>query len=809
MENNFSFDQQPDFNLKVLLLKILSNWKWFLLTLAFTFFVAYYINVRKENIYELDTYVTIKEERNPFMTSNMSLVFNWGGVSDKVNLIKTTFKSRTHNEQVVEDLKSYIEYLKKGKYYYIDVYKQSPFVFVLDKSHKQLIGTAIEIVHLNDAEFMIKINPKSEDVQLYDYQKYRAESYKLAKFEQKFRYNEPINLPFLSGVITLQKNKPVEGERYFIKLKNFDNVVSYYKDNLSIKAKDKNSSILILKLRGANKQKLEDYLNHTADLLKNRILLDKNKYAINTIKFIDSTLISIRKDLLDASEDLKGFISNKTVLNLDDPTAKLYEKITGFDLKKNSIIQKKMYYNQLHSFLVDKKNYEDLPAPTVVGIEDPTIVKNISRITELAIKRKQQLASFQEDFPAVLQLDREIETLRQTLMQTVKSATYSLDQELNMVNRNIASLEKQINKLPEEKQVLLTLRRKQELKQEVYNGLLQKRNEASIVKASNVSDLKIIDSAKDVGQAPVAPNRKINYIIALALGLLLPALTIFILFLMDNKIYDISDLEEITDVPVLGQIHHNKGKGKLPVVENKHDVVAESFRSLRSTLRFMYPKREGAQRILITSSISGEGKTFVSSNLALIQASSNLKTVLLGFDMRKPRFKDYFKEAESVNSGLSDYLSGNASIDEVIMQTEYKNLDLVLSGAIPPNPSELLLTEYTQKLFDELSKRYDHIIIDSPPIGLVSDALELQKFADITAFVVRENYSLKSFVKDIDERYKKGEMNNLAIIYNDFKVNAIKQYGYGQKYGYGYGYGYGAYFEGKKKSKKWWQFYKK
>jgi capsular exopolysaccharide synthesis family protein len=177
--------------------------------------------------------------------------------------------------------------------------------------------------------------------------------------------------------------------------------------------------------------------------------------------------------------------------------------------------------------------------------------------------------------------------------------------------------------------------------------------------------------------------------------------------------------------------------------------------------------------------------------------------------MRKPRFKDYFKEAESTNPGLSDYLSGNASIDEVIMQTEYNNLDLVLSGTIPPNPSELLLTEYTQKLFDELSKRYDHIIIDSPPIGLVSDALELQKFADITAFVVRENYSLKSFIKDIDERYKKGEMNNLAIIYNDFKVNAIKQYGYGQKYGYGYGYGYGAYFEGKKKSKKWWQIYKK
>jgi uncharacterized protein involved in exopolysaccharide biosynthesis len=580
MENNFSFDQQPDFNLKVLLLKLLSNWKWFLIALAITFFVAYYINVRKENIYELDTFVTVKEERNPFMTSNMSLVFNWGGVSDKVSLIKTTFKSRTHNEQVVEDLKSYVNYLKKGKYYYIDIYKQSPFVFAVEKTHKQLINTPIEIVHINDSQFAVKVNPKNENVLLYDYLSGKTSSYKMSKFEQTFNYKEAITLPFLSGVVKLQKDKLIEGDNhYFLRLKSFNSVVSDYKNMLTIKAKDKNSSILVMKLRGTNKQKLEDYLNYTANLLKNRILLDKNKYAVNTIKFIDSTLKTIQKDLSVASEDLKGYISNKTVLNLDDPTAKLYEKITGFDLQKNTIIQKKMYYNQLHSFLIDKKNYEDLPAPTVVGIEDPTIVKNISRITELAIKKKQQLTNFQEDFPAIQQIDLEIETLRKTLLQTVKSATFSLDQELGLVNRNIKRLEKQINKLPEEKQILLTLRRKQELKQEVYNGLLQKRNEASIVKASNVSDLKIIDSAKDIGQIPVAPNRKINYIIALALGLMLPALIIFILFLLDNKIYDISDLEEITDVPVLGQVHHNKNKGKLPVIENTHDVVAESFRS--------------------------------------------------------------------------------------------------------------------------------------------------------------------------------------------------------------------------------------
>ena len=345
--------------------------------------------------------------------------------------------------------------------------------------------------------------------------------------------------------------------------------------------------------------------------------------------------------------------------------------------------------------------------------------------------------------------------------------------------------------------MLLSLRRKYELKQEVYNTLLQKRNEASIVKASNVSDLKIIDNAKDVGQKPVAPNRKLNYLLALLLGLLLPALVIFILFLLDNKVHDISDIENLTTVPILGQVYHHDKKGNLPVKDFSQGIVAESFRSLRSALRFMLPRDKKSHTILITSSVSGEGKTFVSANLALIQAASNKKTVILEFDLRKPKFKEYFSEAKHNHTGLSQYLSGNTEIKNIIIQTENPNLDLILSGSIPPNPSELILTGQTKKLFDELTKHYKQIIIDSPPLGLVSDAMELQKFADVSAFIVREDYSLKSFVKDIDERYKKNEMNSLAVIYNDFKVNMLKKYGYSNNYGYRYGYGYGGYFENK------------
>ncbi len=791
MENQFSFDDQVNFDFKLLLLKLVSYWKWFLATLIIAFALAYYFNLRKENIYELDNYVTIKEENNPFFTSNMSLVFNWGGVSDKVNLIITTFKSRSHNEKVVDRLKSYIKYKKKGKYYDINIYKNNPFIFEPDSLHPQLINQPVAIKILDDTHFELSVKPKDDHFQVYDYVQKKASKVKAQKVKQQFAFGEKIDLPFLSGVIKRNKQVPFNAkDTYFLVLKDYNQVVSDFKNRLKVKTKDKNSSILVLKLKGTNKAEIADYLNTTTHLLQQRILDDKNRFALNTIKFIDSTLNFLQKDLSVAAKDLKNFISNKMVLNLDDPTSRLYEKITDLDQQKSALNLKKMYYEQLLEYLNNKQNYENLPAPTVVGIEDPTIVEKVGKITQLAIARKNELSRYQADAPVIQRLNLEIESLRQSLLQTVRSALSTINRQIETVNKKISQVEAQIRKLPEEKQVLVGLKRKYDLKQEIYNTLLQKRNEAGIVKASNVSDLKIIDNAKDVGQAPVAPNRKVNYLIALAVGLLLPALIVSILFFLDNKVHDISDVEAETDLPILGQIYHYQKRGNLPVLLYTDDVVTESFRSLRSALRFMFPRAKTSNTILVTSSISGEGKTFVSSNLAIVQAISDKKTVVLEFDLRKPKFKEYFEEATNNQKGLSHYLSGMANVDEIITKTKLKNLDLILAGKIPPNPSELILTEHTARLFKELSERYDQIIIDTPPLGLVSDALELQKFADLSIFIVREDYSLKSFIKDIEE--KKNVINNLAIVYNDFKISMFKKYGYKN---YGYGYGYGGYFK--------------
>ncbi len=788
MDNQFSFDEQSGFDFKVLLAKILKNWKWFLLTLSIAFFIAYYVNVRKQNIYELNNYVTVKDESNPWFTSNMSLVFNWGGVSDKVDLFITTLKSRTHNERVVEKLKSYINYYKKGKYNLIDIYEESPFIFELDKSGYQIIDIPVTIKFLSKDKFELVIEPKNKNVNTYDYSTNKQKTLKSSAVRKTFNIGEKIELPFLRGKILLIKPENLNiKDTYTLVLNNYYKTVEKYKTNLKVKSKNKNSSILVLSLKGTNKKRIADYLNTTTSLLQTQILNDKNKFAVNTIKFIDSILVGIQNDLKTSAKSLKEFVKGKVVLNLDDPSSKLYEKITAYDLSKNTLLQKKMYYEQLLEYLNNKRNYEDLPAPTVVGIDDPTVVQKISRITQLAILRKKTLATFQENSLPIQKIDLEIESLRKTLIGTVNSALFNINSELKLVNKNIARVEREINKLPEEKQTLLSLKRNYDLKEEVFNELLQKRNEASIVKASNVSDLKIIDNAKDTGQAPVAPNRKINYLIALLAGLLLPAFIIFILFLLDNKIHDVSEIDESTKTPLLGQIYHYDKKGKLPVIDEPKGIITEAFRSLRSSLRFIFPPKIKSQTVMITSTISGEGKTFVSSNLALVHAIGGKKTVLLEFDLRKPKFKEYFDEARHQQNGLVHFLSGEATVDDIIIPTKYDNLDLILSGNIPPNPSELILRDFTRDLFDTLKEKYDFIIVDVPPIGLVSDALELQKFIDVVLFIIREDYSMKDFIKEIDEKYESKQFENMAIVYNDLKTGTFKKYGYGKNYGYGYG----------------------
>jgi capsular exopolysaccharide synthesis family protein len=363
------------------------------------------------------------------------------------------------------------------------------------------------------------------------------------------------------------------------------------------------------------------------------------------------------------------------------------------------------------------------------------------------------------------------------------------------VNGDIARYESDIRKLPKEQQALLKIERRYNLSQGAYNLFLAKRSEADLVKAANVSDVMIIDPAKDVGGGQVGPNTKLNNIMAAMLGFVIPFLFVFLLVFFETNIKAINDIKRLSKVPILGVIGRSHIKGNRVVLDRSKSAVAEGFRAIRASLQFMYKKQgvNGTKTVLVTSSVSGEGKTFCSINIASVFALSQKKTVLVGLDLRKPKiFGDFDLDNDK---GVVNYLIQDQDLKGIIQKTKLEYLDIITSGPIPPNPSELLVSDHIDLFFKELKEQYDYIILDSPPLGLVSDAMGLIKFADATLYMVRQNYTKKGMFSDINEKYKRGEITNLSFVLNFFEEKA--------KYGYGYGaYGNG-YYENEKEPSLW------
>lgn len=783
------FENHSNFDFKGLLLKILSYWKWFLISLIIAFAIAYQVNIRKEKIYGMQTMISIKEESNPFFTSNTSLVFNWGGISDQVNGISTILKSRSHNELVVDKLQFYIDYLTQGKYNLVDSYGEVPFYLNIDKSSGQLANTLISIKFLSENVYEIRIPFESNSVSLITYSKnsYSNTSVQPVEFVKRYKVGEQVTLPFLNWKLQINDNPGFyKGNEYFVRFNDFDNTVSNYRA-INVDDDDKGGSLLTLSLQGTNKARMVDYLNSTVKMLIKIQLDGKNQFANNTIRFIDSTLVAMESQLKENGNELKSFRKDKNIYEIEDGGAKFSDKIMDFDVQKDLISRKIAYYNSLKTYLNNSVDYSRLPAPSVAGIEDPNIVVNVSKLIALSTQRSEMAYAVKSD-KIFKDFDNQMHAVKDVLLENIISAKSSLLYDLSMINAKIGQAETTVKRLPEEQQELLKIKRKYDLNDNIYTEFLQKRNEAEIVKASNLSDIHFIDPAKDIGGNLIGPKTSANYVLALFLGMLIPLLFVFVIFFVNNSIQNIEDISKLTQIPIIGVIGVNKDNINLAVFDKPKSALSESFRTIRSSLQFLYKKQRvsGAKTLMITSSISGEGKTFCSINIATVFALSEKKTVIIGLDLRKPRLADEFGLTNNV--GVVNYLIKQKSLEEITNPTNIANLDVILSGPIPPNPSELILSEAMKELIDELKQKYDYIILDTPPVGLVSDALELAQYADVTLYIVRQNYTKKDMITLLNNRIKRGELNNASIVLNGYENKA--------KYGSGYGYGYGAYSNG-------------
>lgn len=783
------FEAHSGFDFKGFLLKIVGYWKWFILSLIITFTIAYEVNIRKEKIYEMETLISVKEENNPLFTSNTSLVFNWGGTSNQVQAISTTLQSRSHNELVVNKLQFYINYLAQGEYNLVDAYGSVPFYVEIDKNKGQMSGSLIGIKFLSENEYEIRIPFADTTVSLITYRdnSYSQTAVVPGDFVKRYKVGAQVALPFLNWKLQIKDNPGLyTGNEYFVQFNDFDGTVSGYR-GINVDTDEKGGSIITLGMQGTNKARMVEYLNATVNMLIKSQLDSKNQFATNTIRFIDSTLVAMEEQLKETTNELKSFRSGKNIYDIEEGSAKFSEQILEFDVKKDEITRKTAYYNSLKAYLKNSIDYSKLPAPSVAGIEDPNVVVNVSKLIALSTQRSEMAYAVKSE-KIFKDFDNQMEAVKKVLLENIATAKAALQYDLAMINSKINEAESNIKQLPDDQQELIKIKRKYDLSDKIYSTFLQKRSEADIVKAANLSDVHFIDPAKDIGDGLIGPRTSANYVLALFLGLLIPLLFVFAIFFINNSIQNTEDVSKLTQIPLIGVIGLNKENTELAVYDKPKSALSESFRAIRSSLQYLYKqqKLDGAKTLMITSSVSGEGKTFCSLNIATVFALSEKKTVIIGLDLRKPKLFSEFNLTNEV--GVVNYLIKQKTVDEIINHTQIPFLDVITSGPIPPNPAEMIISDGMKELIEELKQKYDYIILDTPPVGIVSDALELAQYCDVTLYIVRQNFTKKDMITLLNNRVKRGELNNTSVILNGFQNKAK----YGAGYGYGYGYGYGS-----------------
>ena len=785
-------------DIKSYLLKVFSYWKLFVLSVVISLAFAKYKNMMGTDTYKINSLITIDEKSNPMLSSSTNISFNWGGASNMVESVKADFKSRTHNEKVVSELQFYINYLKKEKILletrYKDVYGYTPFVIKINnpKSY-QVQGNKIQLVFTDEKTVEISLDLKDQEtsLNLYNYTDHSSKSIDLntENFTKSFDITKSIVTPFCEFDLHLV-DKPTLNTPYYISFGSFNATVANYK-NIDISTAVMGTSLLNLSLQGANKKRLIDYINKTIYVLEKAEKETKIEYAVKTKKFIDS-LFYVESDKLKELENQLINFKSRNAVNLSNEGEQAYQEILNYtnqqkEIKNNTELLLRLKNNELTND-VDIKN---IP---LAELGDVGLQTNITELINFLLLKQKLLSNhIYPTHPEFIELENKIKLSKQNIKSRIDALIEYNAFKARKVTEELDNIKTSIKDLPLKEYQLIQLEKNYTVSESNYSLLKQKSYDAGAAIAANSSSIKIIDNAKDIGQGPLAKKSSFNYVVAILLAIILPLIFITIIEALDDNIYTVDQLERLYHIPVLGVIGKNNDNSNLVLFNNPKSAVSESYRALRSNIPYLFHKedlKKPNKTILCTSSISGEGKTVTSMNIACSFAMSGKKTILLGFDLRKPKIhKDFHLENDY---GLVDYIIGQQSLELVTQKTEIENLEIIATGTIPPNPSELILSDATKDLFEILKRKYDYIIIDTPPIGLVSDALDLMDFADANIYVTRQGYTKKGMMKMIDQKYTNNEVQNIAFIINDFAQTSK----YGYRYGYGYGYGYGSYSYG-------------
>lgn len=775
--DNFNLPEDDNLGIKRYMSMFISNWYWFAITIFIALSLAYGINRYSQKIYTVSSTLLIKDDQVGGLSSNVENVIPGGDIFRSRQNLKNEMgilKSFTLNDSVMKKLKDFhIVYTNVGKRGIVEsrMYKTCPFNVVYDSLKNEQKGITVGILILSEKEYRIEFKDglKFDSVMSFN-----------ARFN-KFGFDFTILPRFPGGNIL----DPDGSNKYYFYFVDPEGLANEYRGKLFVTPIEKDATLVTLSVSGVVSEQEADYLNMLMEVYKQYGLNNKNETASKTIEFIDDQIKKISDSLNIAEGKLEKFRKSNSFLDLSREGTLIQNRLEKFENEKMAIELQLQYYNYLLEYLNIKNGGGKIISPSVMGITDPILLRLVNELSDLQKEREKLGLNLDSKQPALELMDRQSEGIREALKENVRNGIASLKLSLNESNDKIAGVETEIGKLPSTERALITIQRKFDLNNTVYTYLLEKRAESGIAKASNVSDNRIIDEASQSRASLIKPRSRKNLMIALFLGIIFPMVGIYLIDYFNDKVIDKRDIEKRTKVPVIGFISHSIGGSSIPVFEKPGSSLAESFRSVRTSIKYYIKENEKAV-ITVSSTISSEGKTFISINLAAITAMLGKKVLLIGLDLRRPRINKVFEFDDSL--GMSTYLSGNCKYEEIIKQTQIKNLFYVPSGPVPPNPAELIETEQMRLFMEKVKNEFDYIIIDTPPVAVVTDALLLAPYAALNLFIVRQRYSSRNTLDLIEQLNRQGKLKNMAIIINDISLSGY--YGYGMRYGYTHGYGY-------------------
>lgn len=749
-------EEENSFNLRAILKRYFYHWPLFLIGIVLCITGAFLYVKNLNPIFTITTSIIIKDGRKEAdQKNNLQELY----LSNSPKLVENeieVLRSRRLIGQVVADLKLWVNYQSENETKITDLYKKSPVSF-------RLINPSDNIQQ--------DINVKVKDDHAF-YLKDKNGEFKEFLFKNVLRNN--IGTWQLVPTENLQRFK---GKEIKIVVNKPDQVAQEYQDNIKIEQTNKLASTITVRLKDEIEQRGKDILNDLVRLYNETSIAEKNLTTKRTLEFIDDRISSLVGELNNSEANIEGYRSSRGITDISSQSKVYLENVQANDNKMNEVNVQLNIVDGIDRYLNSPQNSQYVPS--TLGIADPLLNNSIEKLSQLNLQREKLLATTPETNPDFEVIDRQIQATKHSIkenMENVKSSLLLTRDKLLSFN---SKYESSIKNVPVQERQLIDKTRQQNIKENLYVYLLQKREEVGLNYSSILSDARIVDYAYSNTNKTKKP---IIYGIAFFLGILLPAGFIFGRSSLNNRVITGKEIEDATGLSIIGELSYATAPSALVNPDNNF-IISEDFRKLRTDLNLLKVKSDTGWVTLITSSISNEGKSFVSSNLGYYLAASGKKTILLEMDWRRPKIARIFNLSES-QTGVSNYLAGELTFDELVQKsTVHPNLDIVGSGPLPESPVELLDSEKINSLIEWLKINYDHIIIDSPPVNLVADAKILSKFSDTILYVIRQAYTFKhllTFIKSLSKREKFG---NMKIVFNGIESG---KFGYGNNYGNNY-----------------------